>query len=153
MKKAAESSRQFLSIIRRWEKLEDSTLRSADALLKKTTNPLIKTVMEVIKLDSQKHKIVLKAILNTLTEEAVHLSPDELAALSGLLTKHMEIEAASVKYAAEALGNSKLFYTNYLLSSLLEDENRHHRMMSQFLDELKKASVPTSAGARRKKGA
>jgi len=152
MKKAAESSRQFLSVIRRWEKLEDTTLRSADALIRKTTNPLVKTIMEVIKQDSQKHKIVLKAILSTLTEEAAHLSPDELVALSGLLNKHLEIEAASVKYAAEALGNSKLFYTNYLLSSLLEDENKHHRMIGQLLDELKTASIPSSAGARREKG-
>jgi GH35 family endo-1,4-beta-xylanase len=152
MKKAAESSRQFLSVIRRWDKLEDTTLRSADVLIRKTTNPLVKTIMEVIKQDSQKHKIVLKAILSTLTEEAAHLSPDELVALSGLLMKHMEIEAASVQHAAEALGNSKLFYTNYLLSSLLEDENKHHRMISQLLDELKRASVPSSSGVRRKKG-
>ncbi len=152
MKRAAESSRQFLSIIRRWDKLEDTTLRSADALIKKSANPLIKTIMEVIKQDSQKHKIVLKAILTSLTEEAAHISPDELSALAGLLNKHVEIEATSVHYAAEALSSSKLFYTNYLLSSLLEDENKHHRMITQLLDELKRASVASSTGARRKKG-
>lgn len=151
MKKAAECSPQFLSMIRRWDKLEDSTEKSADALIKKTANPLIKTIMEVIKHDSRKHKVVLKAIVSTLTEEAVHLSPEELTALSGMLNKHMEIEANSVKYAAEAVANSKFFYTNYLLSTLLEDENRHHRMISQLMDELKKASIPTSTGVRRKK--
>lgn len=151
MKKPSEKSKALLSLVRRWQKLEDSTIKSAEGMLGKTANPLIKTTMEMIKRDSEKHKIALQGIIDAATKQAPALSPDELASLSGMLNKHMEIEANSMKLAAEAHANSELFYTSYLLSALLEDEARHHRMITQLMDELKKASIATSTGVRRPK--
>ncbi|MGO9612639.1 MAG: hypothetical protein ACLPX5_06360 [Dissulfurispiraceae bacterium] len=152
MKNLVANSKQFLSIIRRWQKLEDGTIKSAEGMINKTTNPFVRTTMEMIKHDSEKHKIVLQAIIDAATKEAPHLRPDELASLAAMLYKHMEIEAQSIQLAAEAFKNSKLFVTGYFLSALLEDETKHHRMITQLTDELKKASISTSTGARRRKG-
>ena len=146
-KQAAENSREFLKLIKEWQALEDTTIASASAMLKKTKNPIVKMTMELIKKDSEKHKIIQQMIIDSLTKEAVHLNPDELNAVSDMLNKHMEAEAESLCLAEEALKNSELFTTKYLLSYLIADESKHHGLMCQ-LNDLKRAAIPTSTGAR-----
>ncbi len=116
-------------------------------MLKKTKNPIIKMTMELIKKDSEKHKIVQQMIIDSLTKQAIHIDPDELNALSDMLNKHMEAEAESMCLADEALNKSELFTTRYLLSYLIADECKHHGLMNQ-LNDLKRATIPTSTSAR-----
>lgn len=152
MKKAAEITRELLTTVRKWGRLEDQTIKSAEALMARSKNPLVKATMEMIKHDSEKHKVALQLISDSVTKQAPALSPDELAALVGLLNKHMEIEARSIQIATEAYKNSHLVVTSFLISALLEDESKHHRMIAQLSDELKRAAISSSTGARRAKG-
>lgn len=147
MKKPAEDSKEFLKLIKEWQALEDNTIASASAILKKTRNPIVKMTMELIKKDSEKHKLVQQMIIDSITKEAIHINPDELNMLSDMLNKHMEAEANSLCIADEAFNNSELFTTRYLLSYLIADESKHHGLMSQ-LNDLKRAAIPTSTGSR-----
>jgi len=139
-KKPAEQSNQFLKIIRDWQKLEDETIKFSDDMLKKTKNPLIKMTMEMIKHDSQKHKVMQQMLIDSVTKQALILSPDDLNNLGDGLNRHMEAEARSVELADEALKNSELFATKYVLSYLIADEQKHHNLLSK-LEDLKKATV------------
>ena len=141
MKKAMESSEEFLNIVKEWQALEDKTIQSADELIRKAKNPLIEMTMEMIKRDSGKHKIMLQMIIDNLTREAVHLSPDELAPVSELLTRHMEIEAKSIALANDALKKSELAVTRLILSALLKDETKHHSQLHELNEELKRATI------------
>jgi rubrerythrin len=135
-----EGSEQFLKSIRDWQKLEDETIRYSEEMLKKTQNSLIKAALEMIRDDSQKHKAWQQMLIDSVTREALHLSPDELAALSEGLNKHMAAEAKSLEMADEALRNSELFTTRFILSLLIADETKHHKMLGN-LNELKRAAV------------
>lgn len=148
MKKPVENTPEFLSMIKDWQALEDKTIASAEAMLKKSANPLIRMTMDMIRLDSEKHKVVQQMIIDNITKESVHLSPEELNSLSDALNKHMEMEAKSVSLAGDALKNSELFITNYLLSYLVADETKHHSLMSKLSDQIKMASISTSASSR-----
>jgi rubrerythrin len=139
-KKPVELSTHFLDVVKEWQKLEDQTIKFSDELLKKTKNRLIKMTMEMIKHDSEKHKQMQQMLIDSVTKEPFILSPDELNALGAGLNKHMEAEAKSLKLAEEALKNSELFVTQYVLSSLIADEQKHHSLL-QKLEELKKATV------------
>ena len=139
-KRSAEQSGKLLSVLREWQKLEDSTIKYADEMGKKTKNKLIKMTMEMIKSDSQKHKVMQQMLIDSLTKEPFALSPDELGALSAGLNKHMAAEARSLELADEALQNSELFVTRYILSYLIADEQKHHKMLAN-LNELKRATV------------
>lgn len=141
MKKPAESSEEFLKLIKEWQALEDKTIESAGELVRKANNPLVKMTMEMIKHDSGKHKVMLQMVIDNLTKEAVHLSPDELAPLSALLYKHMDVEAKSIALANDALKRSELALTRYILSALLEDEQKHHSHLHTLTEELKKATI------------
>ncbi len=140
MKKSAERSEDFLKLIKEWQDLEDKTIASADKMLSKTDNLLIRTTMEMIKNDSKKHKVMQQMIIDNLTKEALHLTPEELAPLSEMLTDHLEAEAKSLEIANTALKKSGLFVTRYILSYLIADEAKHHNLLTK-LDEVKKATV------------
>ncbi len=147
MKKPIENSEEFLSLMKEWQTLEDKTITSANDLMKKTANPLIKMTMELIKHDSEKHKLVQQMIIDSIKKQAISISPDELIALSDMLNKHMEIEAKSMTQADKAFQKSELFMTRYLLSYLIADETKHHGLMNQ-LNDLKRATISTSTSAR-----
>lgn len=138
--KPVEQSEQFLKIIRDWQKLEDITIAFSSELMKKTKNRLIRMTMEMIKNDSEKHKAMQQMLIDSLTKEAFHINPDELAMLSDGLNKHMAAEAKSLELADEALRNSEMFITRYVLSYLIADETKHHNLLGK-LNELKRATV------------
>lgn len=140
IKGPVELSAQFLKVIKDWQKLEDATIKFSEDLLKKTNNRLIKMTMEMIKHDSQKHKAMQQMLIDSLTKEPFILSPDDLASLSDGLNKHLAAEARSLELADKALKNSELFVTRYILSYLLADEQKHHKLLSN-LNELKRATV------------
>ncbi len=139
-KKPVELSSQFLKIMREWQKLENATIKFSLYMLRRTKNPLIRMTMEMIKNDSQKHKAMQQMLIDSLTKEALHINPDELAVLSDGLNKHIAAEAKSLELADEALKNSELFITRYILSLLIADETKHHNMLGK-LNELKRATV------------
>lgn len=140
IKGTKESSNEFLKIIKEWQVLEGKTIASADALVRKTNNLFVKTMMEMIKRDSEKHKVMQQMMIDNITKEAVHLSPDELLSIADLLEKHVAIEAKSIELAETALEKSELFFTHYILSYLIADEIKHHDMIDR-LNEVKKAVV------------
>ena len=146
-KKPVEESREFLKLMKDWQVLEDRTIASAKAMKTKTKNPLVKTVMELILRDSEKHKLVQQMIVDNITKEAVHVDPDELMAISDMLNRHMEAEADSICLAEGALAKSELFFTRFFLSYLIADEVKHHGLINQ-LNDLKRATIPTSVSAR-----
>lgn len=139
-KKPVESSKHFLHIIKEWQRLEDDTIKFSEELMKKSNNKLIKMTMEMIKNDSQKHKVMQQMLMDSLTKEPFILSPDDLGTLSIGLNKHMAAEAKSLELADEALNNSELFVTRYILSYLIADEQKHHALLGK-LNELKRAVV------------
>jgi len=139
-KKPAEESAEFISGMKEWLELEDETIRHAEATMKKTKNKLVKMTMEMIKNDSQKHKAMQKMLIESLTKEPLVLTPDDLAAISDTLNKHLAAEAKTLEIADEALNNSELFITRYILSYLIADEQKHHALLAK-LNELKRATV------------
>jgi rubrerythrin len=139
-KKSPEQSGKLLQVLQEWQKLEDTTIKFSEEMGKKTKNRLIRMTMDMIKSDSQKHKVMQQMLIDSLTKEPFVLSPDDLGALSAGLNKHMAAEARSLELADEALQSSELFVTRYILSYLIADEQKHHKMLAN-LNELKRATV------------
>jgi len=139
-KKSTEESAEFIDSMREWLRLEDETIRHANNTMKKSKNKLVKMTMEMIKHDSEKHKAMQKMLIDSIIKEPLVLTPDDLAALSDTLNKHLAAEARSLEIADAALNNSELFITRYILSYLIADEQKHHSLLAK-LNELKRATV------------
>ncbi len=132
-----EQQETFEAGIKKWQEIEDETISSCDAILGATENVLVKTIAEVIKTDSEKHKHVLEVISQTL-EGTITLTPDELGVMSELLDKHLELERGTVALASEQLDRSRNFVVKQLLTYLLEDEKKHYLLLKELNDFKKK---------------
>lgn len=145
-KKSNGHDAELLCILRGWQELESKAVASAYDMMSKTSNPLVKMIMDLIMHDSEKHKLVLQMIIDSLTREAIYISPDEFRALSEKLNRHMETEQEAIRLAQAALDKCTLVSTHFLLSYLIADEKKHHNLMAR-LDELSIASIPTAVSA------
>lgn len=139
-KQPADVSKNLVKILKDWQKLEDETIKHSEATIRKSKNRLVTMTMEMIKNDSQKHRAMQQMLIDSLTKEPFILTPDDLSSLSDGLNKHLAAEAKSLELADEALQNSELFVTRYILSYLIADEQKHHALLSK-LNELKRATV------------
>lgn len=136
---AQHTNDKLVQQFKEWQNLENDTRGLAEDLQKKTSNPFIQMIMEVIKRDSEKHKVMQQFVIDALTKEAVHLSPQDLMPLSEVLEKHITAEAKSMALAnACAVVESKNYFVDFVVEALMEDEAKHHSML-RTLDHIKGA--------------
>ncbi|MDA8087377.1 MAG: hypothetical protein M0Z75_11820 [Nitrospiraceae bacterium] len=141
-KRPLEMSEDFINTIKEWMKLEDETVRNSEELAAKSENPIVRMIMQMIRMDSEKHKLMQQLLIDGLTKKNLSLTPDELAPLSKELQRHIEAEGKSVDLASKALEQSELFVTRYILTLLLADEAKHHRLLGDLNEVmLKRATI------------
>jgi len=138
---SAEKKDRFLADLDKWQKMESVSVKTCAEVQKRTENTLIKMVAEIIRKDSETHIDVLKLIRDSLTKEAIHLTPDELVEIWDLVDGYHKIEQKSVEVAQQAIRDTRLFEIRYLLTYLLEDESKHLKLLDQ-LDDFKRNLFP-----------
>jgi hypothetical protein len=139
--KAVESLEELRRTLKRWQEIEDASVAHTTALMERTKNPLIRLVMEIIRQDSVMHKRVQQVILDSLEQQAFTLTPEELADIWDMIEKHAELEKETISLAEKARRNCRLFVQRHLLTYLIEDEQKHDRLMGQ-LEDFKRGIYP-----------
>ncbi len=145
MAKYAGNYEDILDKITDWQAIESENIRHINKEIPKAKNPLIKTMLRTLRLEAEKRQILQQMIVDSVRTEAVHLSPDELQSLSAHLNMQMEAEEKALSMAKEAFEKSELAIPRYLLSYLIADSKKQNSLLKHFDDELKTASIPTSA--------
>jgi hypothetical protein len=139
--KAVESLEELQTTLRRWQEIEDASVAHTTALMERTKNPLIRLIMEIIRQDSVMHKRVQQVILDSLEKQAFTLTPEELADVWDMIEKHAELEKETIALGEKARRNCRLFVQRHLLTYLIEDEQKHDRLMAQ-LEDFKRGIYP-----------
>lgn len=130
-----------VNTFKEWQQLEDETIGFSEDLKKKTDNPFVKLIMEIIGRDSEKHKIMQQFVIDSFTKEAMHLSPQELMPLADIIEKHIKAEAKSMSLANASIAGTHNFFAGFVASALLSDEAKHHEMLT-MLDQIKGQVYP-----------
>ena len=139
-----EVQERLVENMKRWQRIENATVSATARAMEQTDNPLLRAVMEVIQHDANNHHRIQQLIIDSLESEAIHLSVEDLGALGDALERHAQIERDSVtlaKESLEALGPSHMVAQKYLLTYLLEDEQKHERMLAD-LGVIKRGMYP-----------
>ena len=136
MVKHMKETEELAKMLKEWQDLEAETIKLADDAEKKSDNSFVRVIMEMIKRDSEKHKVMQQFAIDHLTKEAFHLTPQELIPLGEVLEKHVQAEAKSMGVANAAVTKSKDYFTNFIVSYLMADEIKHHEMLTK-LDQIK----------------
>ena len=139
--KVAENPEELTNLLRTWQGLENATIQHTTEIIGKTTNPLIKIVMEIIRHDSEMHHRVQQVLLDSLEKQAISLMPEELADIWDMVEKHAAMEKQTIELAEKARKNCRLFVQRHLLGYLLDDEKKHDRLLGQ-LEDFKRSIYP-----------
>ena len=119
-----------------WRKIENQLAASTGHVMEVTENPIVRLVMEIIQRDSQMHYRVQEWISDSLTGKVVTLTPEEIAAVWGLVEEHIKLEQKTVDLAKEAIeligGSKAMQVQSYLLEYLLEDGEKHNRLLERL---------------------
>jgi hypothetical protein len=121
----------FEKNIAKWIEIEDLTVGSCDAIMKKTQSVVVQAIMKAIKMDSQKHKELLKVVQQCL-DGTVTMTPDELGTIASLLEGHSKIEKDAIDMAEKTLTDSKHFVITHIIKYILEDERKHFAMATDM---------------------
>jgi hypothetical protein len=139
-----EIQQQIVKNMRQWQKIENASVASTGNIIDVTDNPLIRLVMEIIQRDSQFHYRVQEMIADSLESKTVVLSTDDLAKVWEMIENHIKLEEKTVELAKsslEALKGKKMLVQEYLLNYLLEDENKHNKIL-EHLEKVKAGMYP-----------
>jgi len=126
--KSAESSEQFLKMLKKWRGIERATINISAKTLMKVDNPLLLALIDTIKKDSEKHKEILGLIIDGL-EGTTILSNQDMGILSEFIENHAQTEKDSVELAENAIKNVRGALPKFLLNYLLVDEKKHDMLM------------------------
>ena len=136
-----EAIENLLKVLKKWQKIEDASIISTTEIIKKSDNPLIHLVMEIIRQDSAMHRRVQQLIIDHFEKKPITLNPDELVDFWDMVEKHDEIEKQTIALAEEALKETKSGFAKYLLEYLLTDEKKHDKLLEE-MEKIKKGMYP-----------
>lgn len=139
--KPAENTGELVTTLRRWQEIEDGSVEACSGIIEKTDNPLIRLVMEIIRQDSVMHKKVQQVMIDSLEKQAISLTPEELGQIWESIERHAEMEKETIALAEKARKNCRLFILRHLLTYLIEDEQKHDRLLAQ-LEDFKRGIYP-----------
>ena len=129
-----ELNEKLVKTLKKWQVVEDQSVKSTTEIMAKTKNPIIKHIMEIIRQDSAMHKRIQQLIIDSFEKQAISLSPEELADVWEMVEKHIELEKETIRLAEESRKNSKNYVVRYLLSYLMTDERKHNEILEQMED-------------------
>ena len=141
MAKQKELNENLVKTLKKWQKIEDESVKSTSAIIAKTKNPIVRQIMEIIKQDSAMHKKVQQVIIDSFEKEAINLDPEELSDIWGMVEDHIELEKETVRLAEESRKNSNSFIVRYLLGYLMADEQKHNDILQQ-MEDIKRGMYP-----------
>ena len=121
----------FEKNIEKWIEIENLTIQSCDAILNKSESKVVNALMGAVKMDSQKHRELLKFVQECL-DGTITLTPDELASASDLIEAHVKFERDAIVMAEKSLEDSRHFVINQVLKYILEDERKHFSMVTDM---------------------
>ncbi len=130
-----ENLAKLAEILRDWQHIENSSVAQTAQIIDRTSNPVIRLVMEIIQRDSAMHHRVQQFIIDSLEKQAVTLSVDDLNQVWSAIEAHTEAEKRTgqlISAAQKTLVGTKDVVQQYLLSYLAHDEKKHDQLLEDF---------------------
>lgn len=139
-----ELQERIMANMEKWQKIENASVAQMGAIMEKTSNPVVKIVMEIIQRDSQMHHRVQQLIRDSLDRQTITLSPNELGQVWDLIENHIAMEKETVALAEDsltALRGRKMVVQEYLLNYLKVDEQKHDELL-EAMEKIKSGMYP-----------
>ena len=134
---------ELVSFLEKQTKIENKIVKSLKSSLPEINNPAVKGVLEGISLDSMKHAQMYTSAVNLLTEVPQALTQENLDKQKDLVKKHIQMEKELIEEIKKKLPNVKNEKVKLLLNTILNDEERHHKLLKEVLEILVRGETIT----------
>ena len=127
-----QSQERLLELLKRWQQVENKSTTQCAEIAEKSSSPVIRLVMDVIRRDSAMHHRVQQFIIDSIEKEAVTLTVDDLERVWGAIEAHIAAERETEELVAacrKALEGTKDVVQQYLLAYLAVDERKHDQLL------------------------
>ncbi|MFX0168129.1 MAG: ferritin family protein [Candidatus Hodarchaeota archaeon] len=112
--------------------LEAKIVKVAKTSVKNTRNELVRYLIEAIAIDSNKHALLLNAILARLESKTPFIEETKRDELGANIQEHIRLEANAIKTYSNLIPKTEDPGTKKVLEYILEDEKRHHTLLKQL---------------------
>ncbi|GAB4537920.1 MAG: hypothetical protein Fur0020_06710 [Thermodesulfovibrionia bacterium] len=126
-----ENRKRFIELLQKWIVLEGNTIDSANRLLSMTSNPFVKGIIELIRIDSEKHRLILETIRLSL-DSTVTFTHEDMEVVNTFIERHDSMEKGTIDIAEQIIGMVTLPIPRLLMTHLLEDEKSHDRYIEEL---------------------
>jgi rubrerythrin len=140
-KKGPQRTETLVKALQHWQDLERQGIESVSEIMERTTNPLVRQIMEIIRNDSGQHHRVQQFLIDSLTRQSVTLTPEELGEVWDKVERHIALERETVELATKLKEECRQFVQREIIEYLLIDEDKHTRLLEQ-LENFKKNLYP-----------
>jgi hypothetical protein len=130
-----EKQERLVDILRAWQQVENRSATQSGEIVERTRNPVIRLVTEIIRRDSAMHYRVQQFIIDSIENQAVTLTVNDLEQVWAAIEAHIEAERKTVELVAaaqKALSGTKNVVQQFLLSYLATDEKKHDQLLEDL---------------------
>ncbi|MFX1299441.1 MAG: ferritin family protein [Promethearchaeota archaeon] len=114
--------------------LEEKIVRIAKKGVEDTQNLLVKYLIQAIAIDSNKHALLLNALIARLESKTPFIEEKKRNELGKDIQEHIRMEAEAIKTYTELIPETDDPGSKQVLEYILDDEKRHHNLLSQLYE-------------------
>ncbi|MFX1564905.1 MAG: ferritin family protein [Promethearchaeota archaeon] len=112
--------------------LEAKIVRMAQKSVKDTRNQLVKNLIQAIAIDSNKHALLLNAIVARLESKTPFIDESKRDELGKDIKTHIELEAEAIRTYKALIPKMEDPGSKQVLEYIFDDEKRHHKLLTQL---------------------
>jgi rubrerythrin len=112
--------------------LEEEIVATAKESVKNTENQLVRRLIEGIAIDSNKHALILQAIIAHIESKTPFITEEKRNELGNNISHHIELEAKAIKTYSDLIPKTSESGIKKLLGYILDDERRHHKLLKEI---------------------
>lgn len=123
---------------------ERAIVAESKATVKDIKSDFIKGLIESINLDSSKHALLFKAMINYMTGESPFITEDQRDKIGKQIKKHIKLENEAINALKEKLPMIVDPNVETMVRYILTDERRHHRLLRQIYSYISEEETLTT---------
>ncbi len=143
--KGTDRVTEMVDTLHQWQAIERGSMNMTAEIMEGTRNPLVRIIMEIIRHDSLMHHRVQQFLVDSVTEQDVSLTREEVADIWSKIEEHDKVEKQTIELAEGLRDRAWSPVHKQMLDYLLEDEKKHDRLIG-ILNEIK-AGMSRASGA------
>jgi len=123
--------------------LENKIVKSIKDSADKIDNEAVSTALLGISLDSKKHAMMYRSAINLMTTSSAALNQEQLDLQKKVVNDHIKMEEAVIKELEKMLPSIESEKVELLLKAILQDEERHHKLLKTLYEILIRGEAVT----------